>query len=221
MRSEVTSRSNWANDSRTKMRSCRVASFCSAAMLLRPPHQSLPHPHLLPGQQSEPSDRDADPSRPVGGFVGDLVSGFFDQKEIGQIVDGCTVVRGCRFPISLQECDRLNVTGSFDAQQRQNARTKPGQPNLHQRQSPPSGNAIFQGRDKDPETTPAIQWAGCRDKMRARIATSSGLFALKLGKSVDCSIRKEGTPGRCPRVRCSNAVRTVSGVDSSARRALC
>jgi hypothetical protein len=29
--------------------------------------------------------------------------------------------------------------------------------NAHQRQSPPSGNAIFQGRDKDPETAPAIQ----------------------------------------------------------------
>src|SRR6516164_8065606 len=51
------------------------------------------------------------------------------------------------------------------------------EPNLYQRQSPPSGNAIFQGRDKDPETLPAIQSADCRDKMRAQIAASSGRFA--------------------------------------------
>jgi len=31
------------------------------------------------------------------------------------------------------------------------------EPSHYQRQSPPSGNAIFQGRDKDPETAPAIQ----------------------------------------------------------------
>jgi hypothetical protein len=31
------------------------------------------------------------------------------------------------------------------------------EPSLYQRQSPPSGNAIFQGRDKDPVTAPAIQ----------------------------------------------------------------
>jgi hypothetical protein len=42
----------------------------------------------------------------------------------------------------------------------------------------PPGNAIFQGRDKDPETVPAIQSADCRDKMRAQIAASSGRFAL-------------------------------------------
>jgi hypothetical protein len=42
------------------------------------------------------------------------------------------------------------------------------------RQSPPSGNAIFQGRDKDPETAPAIQWAGCRDKMGAESPTVRG-----------------------------------------------
>jgi hypothetical protein len=42
----------------------------------------------------------------------------------------------------------------------------------------PSGNAIFQGRDKDPETLPSIQSADCRDKMRARIAANSGRFAL-------------------------------------------
>jgi hypothetical protein len=31
------------------------------------------------------------------------------------------------------------------------------EPSLYQRQSPPSGNAIVQGRDKDPETAPATQ----------------------------------------------------------------
>jgi hypothetical protein len=36
------------------------------------------------------------------------------------------------------------------------------EPTVNQRQSPASGNAIFQGRDKDPETAPAIQWAECR-----------------------------------------------------------
>jgi hypothetical protein len=40
------------------------------------------------------------------------------------------------------------------------------EPTVNQRQSPP-GNAIFQGRDKDPKTVPAIQSADCRDKMRA------------------------------------------------------
>jgi hypothetical protein len=63
------------------------------------------------------------------------------------------------------------------------------EPSLYQRQSPPSGNAIFQGRDKDPETAPAIQWADCRDKMRARIAASSGLFALNREISVCAGLR--------------------------------
>jgi hypothetical protein len=45
-------------------------------------------------------------------------------------------------------------------------------------------SARCQGRDKDPETAPAIQWADCRDKMRARIAASSGLFALNREISV-------------------------------------
>ena len=61
-------------------------------------------------------------------------------------------------------------------------RTDPAfEPSLYQRQSPPPGNAIFQGRDKDPETVPAIQSADCRDKMRAQIAASSGRFAPKPG----------------------------------------
>ena len=36
----------------------------------------------------------------------------------------------------------------------------------------------FSGQRQRPETVPAIQSADCRDKMRARIAASSGLFAL-------------------------------------------
>jgi hypothetical protein len=48
------------------------------------------------------------------------------------------------------------------------------EPSLYQGQLPPSGNAIFQGRDKDPKTIPAIQSADCRDKMRAQIAANSG-----------------------------------------------
>ena len=37
-------------------------------------------------------------------------------------------------------------------------RTDPAvEPSLYQRQSPLSGNAIFRGRDKDPETVSAIQ----------------------------------------------------------------
>jgi hypothetical protein len=41
------------------------------------------------------------------------------------------------------------------------------EPSLYQGQPPPSGNAIFQGRDKDPKKVPAIQLADCRDKMCA------------------------------------------------------
>src|SRR5262249_45522277 len=37
-------------------------------------------------------------------------------------------------------------------------------------------------------------------------------FVPKADIRVDCSIRKEEPPGRCPRVRCSNAVRRVSGI---------
>src|SRR5262249_15126238 len=37
-------------------------------------------------------------------------------------------------------------------------------------------------------------------------------FVPKADIRVDCSIRKEEPPGRCPRVRSSNAVRSVSGI---------
>jgi len=67
-------------------------------------------------------------------------------------------------------------------------------PSLYQRQSPPSGNAILRGRDKGPETVPAIQSADCRDKMRAQIAASSGRFALNREIPVCAGLR--GGAGR-------------------------
>jgi hypothetical protein len=48
---------------------------------------------------------------------------------------------------------------------------------------------FFQGRDKDPETAPAIQWADCRDKMRARIPASSGAIRSDPG---NLYLRKNG-----------------------------
>ena len=76
-------------------------------------------------------------------------------------------------------------------------RTDPAfEPSLYQGQLPPSGNAIFQGRDKGPETVPAIQSADCRDKMRAQIAANSGRFALNWEISVCAGLR--GGPGSCP-----------------------
>jgi hypothetical protein len=52
---------------------------------------------------------------------------------------------------------------------------------------------------KTSETAPAIQWADCRDKMRARIAASSGLFALNREISVCAGLR-----GGAGRTRTSN-----------------
>ena len=66
------------------------------------------------------------------------------------------------------------------------------EPSLHQRQSPPPGNAIFQSRDKDPKTVPAIQSADCRDKRRAQIAANSGRFALNWEISVCAGLRGGG-----------------------------
>jgi hypothetical protein len=50
------------------------------------------------------------------------------------------------------------------------------EPSLHQHRPLPWGNAILQGRDKGPKTTPEIQSTACRDKTRARISANSGLF---------------------------------------------
>src|SRR4029077_112407 len=55
-------------------------------------------------------------------------------------------------------------------------------------------NAILGGRDKGPETVPAIQSADCRDKMRAQIAASSGRFALNREIPVCAGLR--GGPGK-------------------------
>src|SRR6516164_1573219 len=74
-------------------------------------------------------------------------------------------------------------------------RTDPAfEPSLYQGQLPPSGNAIFQGRDKDLKTVPAIQSADCRDKMGAQIAANSRRFALNWEISVCAGLR--GGPGR-------------------------
>jgi hypothetical protein len=57
-----------------------------------------------------------------------------------------------------------------------------------------SGNPILQGRDKGAETAPEIQSTACRDKMRARIPASSGLFAMN--REISVCARLRGGPGR-------------------------
>jgi hypothetical protein len=91
---------------------------------------------------------------------------------------GCgTAAEGARTQAVIPPAPSLNRVGR--ARCLAFRRTDPAfEPSLYQRQSPPSGNAIFQGRDKDPETAPAIQSADCRDKMCAPIAASSARFAL-------------------------------------------
>ena len=79
---------------------------------------------------------------------------------------------------------------------------------LYQGQPPPSGNVIFQGRDKAPKTVPAIQSADCKDKMRAQIAANSGRFALNWEISVCAGLR-----GGAGRTRTSNQM--VMSVPSS------
>jgi hypothetical protein len=61
------------------------------------------------------------------------------------------------------------------------------------------GNAISRGRDKGPERVPEIQLTDYRDKTRARIPASSGLFALKREISVCVGLR-----GGAGRTRTSN-----------------
>src|SRR5215472_6548433 len=46
------------------------------------------------------------------------------------------------------------------------------------------GKRNFPGQRQRPRNGSAIQWADCRDTMRARIAASSGLFALNREISV-------------------------------------
>jgi hypothetical protein len=83
------------------------------------------------------------------------------------------------------------------------------EPSLYQRQSPPSGNAILRGRDKGPETVPAIQSADCRDKMGAQIAASSGRFALNREILVCAGLR-----GGVGRTRNSHQSRTNRSITS-------
>src|SRR5207302_3578950 len=67
-------------------------------------------------------------------------------------------------------------------------------PAFHQHRFPLPGNAILRGRDKGAETAPEIPSTHCRDKMRARIPASSGLFALN--REISVCVRLRGGPGR-------------------------
>ena len=74
-------------------------------------------------------------------------------------------------------------------------RTDPAfEPSLRQHRSPLSGNAILRGRDEGAETAREIQSTACRDKMRARIPASSGLFAMN--REISVRSRMRGGPGR-------------------------
>jgi hypothetical protein len=63
------------------------------------------------------------------------------------------------------------------------------EPSLHQHKSLPAGNAILRGRDKGPERALEVQLTVCRDKMRARIPASSGLFTPNREISVCLRLR--------------------------------
>ena len=87
------------------------------------------------------------------------------------------------------------------------------EPSLHQHRSPPRGNAILRGRDKGSERALEIQSTDCRDKMRARIAASSGLFALNREISGCAGLRggSERTRTACqPRSRYRTYIRPRS-----------
>ena len=68
------------------------------------------------------------------------------------------------------------------------------EPSLRQHRSPLSGNAILRCRDKGAETAPQIHSTECRDKMRAGIPASSGLFALN--REISGCARLRGGAGR-------------------------
>jgi hypothetical protein len=69
-----------------------------------------------------------------------------------------------------------------------------GGPSLGQNPSRLSGNAILRGRDRCAETTPEVLPIACRDKMRARIPASSGLFATS--REISVCVRLRGGPER-------------------------
>jgi hypothetical protein len=83
-------------------------------------------------------------------------------------------------------------------------------------ESPPRswpGNAIFQGRDKDPETAPCNSLGGLQRQNACRIAASSGLFALNQEISVCAGLRggPERTRTACqPRSRYRTDLRPVA-----------
>ena len=68
------------------------------------------------------------------------------------------------------------------------------EPSLHQHKSLPAGNAILRGRDKGPERALEVQLTVCRDKMRARIPASSGLFTSN--REISVCLRLRGGAGR-------------------------
>jgi hypothetical protein len=70
----------------------------------------------------------------------------------------------------------------------------PFEPSLRQYRSRLSGNAILRSRDKAAETAPEIQSRDRRDKMRARIPASSGLFATS--REISVCTRLRGGAGR-------------------------
>ena len=73
------------------------------------------------------------------------------------------------------------------------------EPSLHQRQSPPSGNAIFQRQR--PRNGPCNSMGRVQRQNACRIAASSGLFALNREISVCVGLRGGG------RSRCRTSLR--------------
>ena len=69
-------------------------------------------------------------------------------------------------------------------------------PAFHQHRFPLPGNAILRGRDKGAETAPEIPSTHCRDKMRARIPTDSGLFVRVSAITVWLEVRVLPAPPR-------------------------
>jgi hypothetical protein len=103
------------------------------------------------------------------------------------------------FTRSLRRCSLAKITALRDRVPAFRPTDPAFEPSLYQPQSPPSGNAISRGRDKGPKTTPEIQSTACKDKTRARIPASSGLFALNQEISVCAGLR-----GGAGRTRTSN-----------------
>ena len=73
----------------------------------RPLHRSSPISlEDTSRQPREACQRHADPARPVGGLVGNLVGRFFDQKEVKERAAGSISAHARGVPISAEECCR-------------------------------------------------------------------------------------------------------------------